>query len=448
MLFISSSINANANDSTAFFHYKVLKITGNKITKQHIIEREVVVKRYDSVNVKILPDLIQKSQQNLLNLFLFNKVSITHNKDTLFIQVFERWYLWPIPEFKIVDRNFNVWLQTKDLSRTYYGINFTRYNFRGRNETLKFLFTAGYTQKASLEYKIPNLNKRQTIGIKFTGGFFKNREVWYQTFEDKVKFYNQNKFVINNYEAQVSIKYRPKIYNWHEVSIGYKHLQINGDEVLNLNPLYTFGNLQKECYLNYKFIVDKRNYKGYATRGYYWQNESEIEKLFSTSKSKTNVTFKTRISSYIDFGKNFFLAASTALKWSSFDRLPYTNNKSFGYGYDYVRGYELYVVDGPHFSLTKVSFKYLFLHRKIKVPEKMFAKVKYMPCWGYLTLFSDAGYVNNPVMFSYNKLPNQWLYGYGLSIDGILFHDRIMRIEYTINKLGQRGLYLHFINAI
>ena len=44
-----------------------------------------------------------------------------------------------------------------------------------------------------------------------------------------------------------------------------------------------------------------------------------------------------------------------------------------------------------------------------------------------------------------NNLSNSILIGRGLSFDFIIY-DKILRIEFSVNKLGEKGIFLHFSN--
>jgi len=100
-----------------------INITGYKKTKPYIIEREIPFKQGDYITKK---DLLQKlllAKQQVMNTSLFVDVSVfiaDQHGDMLFINVDvkERWYLFPIPYFSLIDRNFNQWWveQKRDLT--------------------------------------------------------------------------------------------------------------------------------------------------------------------------------------------------------------------------------------------------------------------------------------------------------------------------------------------
>ena len=38
------------------------------------------------------------------------------------------------------------------------------------------------------------------------------------------------------------------------------------------------------------------------------------------------------------------------------------------------------------------------------------------------------------------------LWGKGIALDYITYYDQILRIEYSLNHLGEKGVFLHFSN--
>ena len=64
----------------------------------------------------------------------------------------------------------------------------------------------------------------------------------------------------------------------------------------------------------------------------------------------------------------------------------------------------------------------------------------------YLGLFSDLGYVKDQQTNESNNLANSILIGNGISLDYITYYDKLLRIEFSINHLGEKGVFLHFSN--
>ena len=135
ILFASKSITTELPDSSKIIVNKII-IEGNKITKDYIVLRELLLKEGDTLFVKDLSENIKKSSENVMNTSLFNFVTImpefdNNNGVKIKIKLIERWYIWPIPEFNLADRNFNTWWKTKDFNRVNYGVDLTAYNLSG-----------------------------------------------------------------------------------------------------------------------------------------------------------------------------------------------------------------------------------------------------------------------------------------------------------------------------
>ena len=76
------------------------------------------------------------------------------------IDVKERWYIFPIPYFKPVDRNLSEWVkQGYGFDRVNYGFKLSYYNFTGRNDKLKFWLITGYTKQIQFQYDLPYIDK-------------------------------------------------------------------------------------------------------------------------------------------------------------------------------------------------------------------------------------------------------------------------------------------------
>ena len=153
-----------------------IEITGNTKTKYYIIERELSFAKGDSLNAQQLGAAIIQAKQLLMNTQLFVDVKI----DTLtyleqwqiHVQVKERWYLLPLPYFRLVDRNFNQWWvdQNRSLDRVNYGMKFIQNNVSGRNDNLNIWLITGYNRQFSARYSVPFIDKKLTKG--FSIGFF------------------------------------------------------------------------------------------------------------------------------------------------------------------------------------------------------------------------------------------------------------------------------------
>ena len=150
-------------------------ISGNKVTRYFVITRELPFKSGDSLTLQQLTYDFTRSREHLINTRLFNEVTISLKGFRGFIAdieitVKERWYIFPLPYVRPVDRNFTAWAETGySLSRFDYGIKYSQYNFTGRNDNLRLWLITGFSRQVELAYDRPNTGKNLVHG--FGGGF-------------------------------------------------------------------------------------------------------------------------------------------------------------------------------------------------------------------------------------------------------------------------------------
>ncbi|MEO5888806.1 MAG: POTRA domain-containing protein, partial [Ferruginibacter sp.] len=184
-------------DSSAKLVVRSIIIKGNKKTKDYMILREIQFKPGDSIIIGTLNDAFQLARQQVYNTTLFHEVKmdlamISAYEIDVIVTVRERWYLFPLPQFQIVDRSFNEWLvkYKGDLSRVNYGVKFVHYNFSGRRDPLRIFLINGYTKNLAFSYSQPYSNRALTQGFGVGGGFSQSREMAYKTSVDnKILFF-------------------------------------------------------------------------------------------------------------------------------------------------------------------------------------------------------------------------------------------------------------------
>jgi hypothetical protein len=75
-------------------------------------------------------------------------------------------------------------------------------------------------------------------------------------------------------------------------------------------------------------------------------------------------------------------------------------------------------------------------------------KFRTIPHTFYLNLFCDQGYVRDRYFSNVNPLANSILIGYGAGLDYVTYYSIVFRVEYSINRLGEGGVFLHFTAPI
>src|SRR5688572_2920196 len=129
------------------FLIRHIVLVGNKKTRPEIILREIPFRAGEEYPMQHLVSKFEDARKQLMNTSLFHEVSVTVQNTDMYtvdvvVEVKERWYIFPVPYFKPVDRNLNQWIfeQNTSLSRVNYGIKLMYYNATGRNDKFRFYF--------------------------------------------------------------------------------------------------------------------------------------------------------------------------------------------------------------------------------------------------------------------------------------------------------------------
>ncbi len=431
-------------------------ISGNKTTKEYIIERELEFSEGDTLTRSRLNYLIERSQDNVFNLGLFNSVVITTRLEAnlidFHITVTERWYIWPFLILENADRNFNRWWQDKDFGRLSYGIFLDWQNFRGRNENLRFTFKTGFEQAFGTEYDIPYLNKKRTLGLKIGAGYRMNKEVNYaSTGNERVFVSNENEALQERYFANVRLTYRRNLYLKQELTAGFSavhasdSLKSAGTDFLKNNASFS-----SQIFLSYLLKYDKRDYMDYPLKGSVAEFYAVKQGIGLLENDDLNILEASiSIRNHFKLGKRLYAANGITGKTNLLEDPPYAFQQGLGYNNNFVRGFELYVMDAQHYIHHKANLKWELIKpasKKIEfIPSEKFNTISYAM---YLNAFCDVGYAFDHLYASVNPLSNELLVGYGLGADVVTYYDIVFRMEYAFTNNGDQGLYLHFKKSI
>ena len=231
--------------STNTFTIREIAISGNKKTKESIILRELPFQSGEIYNLSDLVKEFEIARKQLLNTALFHEVVVAlkgfeGNNIDILVAVKERWYLFPVPYIKFVDRNLNQWIveQHAKLDRINYGLKILYNNVSGRNDKMNLYLINGYTKQISLSYDRPYIDKKMKWGINSGFAIGSNREVNYNTINDKQVFFKDtNNFVRTFFRAFGEATYRPAIKTRHRFGISYT-IETITDTIVSLNPKY------------------------------------------------------------------------------------------------------------------------------------------------------------------------------------------------------------------
>ncbi len=452
-LFLAIQLNAFAQDGVLIGS---LTFEGNKITKERILLREMTFREGQVIAEEQLNYHLNRSKSNIWNLELFNFVEVDtcwfgQNEVDVVVRVTERWYVWPIPFVEFADRNLREWWEDKRWDRLDYGTLVRWSNFRGRREELTLHLRFGFNNQYELRYAIPYLDSAQKWGIEFQGGYRQGHEVAYASVGNKRVFYkDSDRYIRKEAFGRITPTWRPNLYNVHRFEVGFTHFWIT-DSIATLQPEY-FGageNLVKYFSLEYNVERDVTDYSDYPLKGYRFELTLRKDGLRIFDSPIDIWSLEVEYAKYWQLHKRWYFAHGQKIKVSSTNGQAYSLQQGLGYERNFVRGYELYVVDGQHYGLLKTSLKWAILpFRKVKLKFLKSEKFNTLPLAFYANLNFDMGYVIDNQFNKGNPLAGQLLLGGGIGIDVVTFYDISWRAEYSVNKALEHGFFLHFTKHI
>ena len=423
-----------------------IEITGNKKTRAYIVKRELPYKVGDLLSIDSLIILNTIAQQQLFNTALFLETIVTSevvdsSSVKIKIQLKERWYLFPLPYFRWVDRNFNQWWneQNRSLDRVNYGINFRQANATGNNDKLTIGYITGYTNQTTLRYQLPFIDKQLKYGMGLGWAQFNQKEINYTTLGNKQVFLRTEDLIREGYRGNVNLTYRPNLFERHALQVGFGNESIS-DSAFAVAPNFLPNHKKAFSYLdlNWSYSKIRFDYNAYPTKGA--STEIAFSQRFSKESNLSAIQFRQILARPIAPGR-FILAESLTIG-RMMQQSNYTDRRLMGYGLMQMDGLDYYVVDGNAATLFKAA-----IHQRIgsytlnnRIIKKFLPSVKYT---FWIKAFTQLGYVYSAEKNKANPLANSLLRTAGIGVDLISIYDFVLNMEYSINQLGDKGLYLH-----
>ncbi|MEO5984479.1 MAG: POTRA domain-containing protein [Ferruginibacter sp.] len=436
-------------DTSRKIYISSINITGNKRTKDYIIRREMRVKQGDSLRASMVAKLIEESRSLVYNTTLFSRVEIIpyvdSNSLSVNVIVKEKWYIYPSPQFKLIDRNFNEWVKiyNADLQRVIYGVKFSHYNFTGRRDYLRFYLLTGYARNISAGYSAPYSNKKLTQGFSVSAGFSQSRETGYKTTtRNFISNYKEKGFVTQSFSASGAYIIRRGHYNNHVISAGYSFIKVDDSVTIKSNGDYFNKNKSSVSlpYLSYLFSHVHVDNISYPLKGTFYA--TSFLKRGTGIKGGTNLfEINSSASRFIPHKKNWYSSLQLTGKLKAPFNVAYINRHALGFNDFYLRGLENYVIDGVATAVLKYTLKKKIVSFDIPLPFhiKAFPKI---PISIFAKTYADAGTSYIPMRFD-TRLNNRLLYTSGFGIDVLTLYDISIRLEYSFNQIGENGLFLH-----
>ena len=437
-----------------YVHIDSIIVTGLTRTNKEIVLRDINIRKGDSLIEKKIPEVLIDNRLNLMNTGIYAQAKLSSQPSTksengifIIIHVDESWHIYPVPYLELVDRNINVWLKEYHLnpSRINAGVKLYISNLTGNRDRLDGTIYFGYNDKLEASYWLPYMNKKQNLGIQFTGLWARSKELAYTTTNENVqKRWLSDTTMIFRKKFSAALFYQHRLRTKQQLKIEWRQIDIDKQVLDALQPNFLSapnGHLGYPV-ITYDIVYDIRNIRPHPTKGFVFN--FNIEKQGFTKErnaliSKVDFRYFRQISPKWTFTQ----ALKNQTNWLN-TPVDYFHNRALGEEPDYIRGYEYYIIDGQQYSYTKTSLQYLFYDKEwnlgkiMPIPSLRTPQVQFFMAFNF-----DMGYVPTARNFNKTRFNDKLLKGGGIGLEIVAFYDKMLQIEYSMNELYQKDIYLH-----
>ena len=437
-----------------------IRITGNKITRNYIVRRELPFKEGADLSAETIMLVFDQTRYNLMNTNLFLEAlpqidSVNENGLFIHILLKERWYFFPLPYLKLIDRNVNQWVyeQKADINRINYGIKFMWENVSGRRDQLRINLINGYNEEFKVYYENPYSGVSLQHGYFIGASYSRQRQLFYATDLHKQIFYpsvvnTDIPFARKSTQFEMGYTYRKGVNYRHSFRVKYQMEEI-ADTIRQLiasnakyfRPYFP-GNAGSSNFLqsDYNF-----SYLNLNNNAYPWKGMAVTASLSHRGFGFSSIhswAINTRVAKYFSFReKNSLGFSGFGLLTLPFDQ-PMYNIPSIGFGDVFMRGLEYYVIDCLAGGILKTTYRRELVHFSIPTFLTQSDKYRKLPFKIVAKLFSDLGAAHYPFA-NRSVLHNSLIYTYGLGVDIIGYYNFVAQFDLSANQLGEKGLFLH-----
>ena len=393
-----------------------IKISGNEKTEDFVILRELSFDVGDTVDAKEL----FFNRERIFSLAIFTRVEVEketkNSKNIVVISVEESWYIFPVPFLQI---------REKTLKRTSFGVSFKYKNFRGRNETIRATISLGYDPFFSLEYENPLIIPSLDVSFAFAGAYGTpvNKS-------PKLESVNGEEFDFKIISFSTLLGKRINRSNNIFLLLGYSTMNAPS----KIKDFMASGTkIDRKFSLGAAYVLDSRNLKQNATKGYFMNLDFTHFGLFNEKINYNAINFEAR--KYQPLGLGAMIKGRVNARHTFGNYVPYYDYSHLGFDY-YTRGNRYLIREGNNRLLGSLEMVIPILSE-----WNFGVKLPYIP--GSLTrariavvlsIFADAATTfNNNESITFNSFNS----GYGGGITFLFLPYSSFRIEYAFNEYGK-----------
>src|SRR5690606_25406222 len=205
-----------------------------------------------------------------------------------------------------------------------------------------------------------------------------------------------------------------------------------------------FRSRTRYFYTEYSYKHDRRNNVAYATDGELLNVGLTRYGLFA--HDDVNETELSLVANkYLPLDRKFHLVSGLSASAYLSPSQPYNLVRGIGYNPNFIRGFEVNVIEGQQTLVHKNSFRYELLNIVYDISAMMpIEEFSHFPIRAYISANFDHGYVNDRNRLPENaRLTNTYLYGYGLGVDLVTLYVQVFRFEYSVNSQGTGNFFIN-----
>ena len=415
---------------------KNIVISGTSITKDDVILREMSLKSGGLFTLS----KYQNDVQRIYNLGLFTKVEIlpvpvSDKQIMLNVDVQERWYIFPFPEWGMDDGEW---------SKIWIGARLRWDNFRGMNESVGIFFRVLYNPAVSVFYNMPWIGKDLHLFASVRAGYsnIQNQSLLALGRPNGSSTFSRNdtgNFEYNQYDAFITLgKYFSRNFSVFG-EFGYNHSRVTEYESgRTISPT----GLDKYLTLGPGIQFDSRDVREYATRGFFLRTSYLRYGFIDNSINFGRFNLETRSFIPVNISSDYYvtIASRVFISLASGAVIPIYQHQYLGFGDNFVRGWNGFGYEGeneftwynelriPIFQPRYISASKLPVINKIPVVNKFQLKHGL-----FFTILYDVGAAWNKDDRIYDV---HFLRGAGIGLNVILPFGYVFRMDWAcrINK--------------
>jgi outer membrane protein assembly factor BamA len=420
-------------------------VTGNDVTKQDIILREMQLKKGSYFKLrKYSEDIL-----NIYNLGLFTKVDIypipqPDKEITLNVDVKERWYILPLP---------NAGIEEGEWKKFWASMNIRWDNFRGRNESVNVGARIFYNPSVSARYFVPWIGDKLHLFMGIGGAWQRTRNqslkaVGIESGNSTIDYDDKNYDNIQ-YRAELNVgRYFGRNF---AVFTDYKFNYLKVTEYETGRTMSPAG-VDRYLTIGVGISYDSRDINEYATKGDYMRTsysrfgfiDDEIDFGRFIVENQSFIPLYLKKDYYVTFASKLYTSFAIGAV------IPIYNHEYLGYSDDFIRGWKGQAFEGDDvFTLYNELRIPIITPRYIKA-DKM-AVIRDIPIIKnldlrhglYFTFIYDIG----TVWYKHESInKKRFISGAGIGLNVIAPFGYVIRIDWVFRlgtpTVGEVGLTL------